>query len=73
MSTWDRIGRIVLTIVGKEAGSSESEHAEANNRVDLDVLFENYLLWTEAGDTGDVTEEALLAPCSLVSAIEFGV
>lgn len=57
----------------QEGDSSKAEHVEASNGVCHHALFEKYFLWTEAGDSGGASEEALLATGSLVLVIGFEV
>lgn len=53
----------------QEGGRGETERARDSGLLVLDVFFEKYLLWTEAAYAEGVTEEALLATRSLVSAV----
>lgn len=38
--------------------------------MDLDALLEKDLLWADAGDDGDVTEEELVATKTLIAAAD---
>lgn len=51
----------------------KAEVPKAADGIDLDALLEENLIWGQTGDLGDVTEEALDAPLSLVTAMGHNV
>lgn len=46
---------------GQTQGSGEASGRKDKEGLDLDALLEKHLLWAEAGDGGDVTEEVRVA------------
>lgn len=57
----------------QDVDSRKAERAETNKGVNLDESLEKDLFWTEPSVDGGVTEEALLAALSSVSAIGYEV
>lgn len=55
----------------REGDRGETGRAGAGGGVDLDALSREELSWAEAEDAEGVTEEVLLATCSLVSTIGY--
>lgn len=57
----------------QQSGRGEAERVRASSGVHFDALLEKDLLWIEANDAEGVTEEALFATRSMVSAVEFEI